>query len=514
MHMEHQPVILGRIGKVSKQYTNPLVPRGVDNGPAGTTMGVGSTWNTNFERPKPPPTIGELEDVARQRFASSATDTQDGLRRERQRITAGNFTSEEDAQAARHFNDTRRGGTADADPWYYVPPLPITGRDRDRISASDQQRDRHRSCANIDPPSSIPALPSSAPYNPGYTAPIHGPPVSAVITAMKSVSFDDSGEQSGSSHKGRNGLSRPQVSYTRPGVLPPSIIRPTAAKKSVSLDSGVQPSMSLNDWNGPSDIQDSYARHGHGVPLPSSSRPVVAKKSVSFDSAGFQPSSSRAGPSRLPYEAHYEFSYPLETPKESWQSSNRLPGSSNYPVWPTNTHHGVSEGEYNQTLNQFLNEAQQKELEMRRNKEEETKRKEDEIKWKDGQAQRWEGFTRHAENSTRRFGGEERRPAQDPTFQGEVARATEEVIRRTEEESTRWEGLHSLEDLTNEVRGRSSYPIASGGFGDIWKCVLVKSSEAVQVAVKTIRAFESDNEEVVRKNAKVMFLFCSCQFFR
>ncbi|KAG1764375.1 kinase-like domain-containing protein [Suillus placidus] len=289
--------------------------------------------------------------------------------------------------------------------------------------------------------------------------------------------------------------------------------------------------MSLNDWNGPSDIQDSYARHGHGVPLPSSSRPVVAKKSVSFDSAGFQPSSSRAGPSRLPYEAHYEFLYPLETPKESWQSSNRLRSqhslldvasrSSNYPVWPTNTHHGVSEGEYNQTLNQFLNEAQQKELEMRRNKEEETKRKEDEIKWKDGQAQRWEGFTRHAENSTRRFGGEERRPAQDPMlrlvkrnedevrrqdeearFQGEVARATEEVIRRTEEESTRWEGLHSLEDLTNEVRGRSSYPSASGGFGDIWKCVLVKSSEAVQVAVKTIRAFESDNEEVVRKNAK------------
>ncbi|KAG1811891.1 uncharacterized protein BJ212DRAFT_1373920 [Suillus subaureus] len=72
----------------------------------------------------------------------------------------------------------------------------------------------------------------------------------------------------------------------------------------------------------------------------------------------------------------------------------------------------------------------------------------------------------------------------------------------------------SLEDLTNELQRRSRYPIASGGFGDIWKCDLVKPSGTVQVAVKTIRSFESDNEELMRKNARVIFLFHPCQSFQ
>ncbi|KAG1747987.1 kinase-like domain-containing protein [Suillus paluster] len=59
-----------------------------------------------------------------------------------------------------------------------------------------------------------------------------------------------------------------------------------------------------------------------------------------------------------------------------------------------------------------------------------------------------------------------------------------------------------LKDLTNELLGISYYPVASGGFGDIWKCLLVKSSETVQVAVKTIRAFESDDEVLIRKKTK------------
>ncbi|KAG2752828.1 kinase-like protein [Suillus brevipes Sb2] len=61
---------------------------------------------------------------------------------------------------------------------------------------------------------------------------------------------------------------------------------------------------------------------------------------------------------------------------------------------------------------------------------------------------------------------------------------------------------HSSQDLTNEPQGRSRYPIASGGFGDIWKCDLVKADGIVQVAVKTTRAFESDNEVLMRKNSK------------
>ncbi|OAX33964.1 WD40 repeat-like protein, partial [Rhizopogon vinicolor AM-OR11-026] len=60
----------------------------------------------------------------------------------------------------------------------------------------------------------------------------------------------------------------------------------------------------------------------------------------------------------------------------------------------------------------------------------------------------------------------------------------------------------SLQDLTNHLQGRSDYPIASGGFGDIWKCELVKANETVEVAVKTIRAFDAGNDILVRKNSK------------
>ncbi|OAX30887.1 hypothetical protein K503DRAFT_806602 [Rhizopogon vinicolor AM-OR11-026] len=64
----------------------------------------------------------------------------------------------------------------------------------------------------------------------------------------------------------------------------------------------------------------------------------------------------------------------------------------------------------------------------------------------------------------------------------------------------------SLPDLTNHLQGRSDYPIASGGFGDIWKCELVKLNETVEVAVKTIRAFDAGNDISVRKNSKVYLL--------
>jgi serine/threonine protein kinase len=146
---------------------------------------------------------------------------------------------------------------------------------------------------------------------------------------------------------------------------------------------------------------------------------------------------------------------------------------------------------------------------MRRNMEEEAKRTEHEVK-------REGGPTRHVENSTRRFGGEERRLAQDQTFQvakrqedevrrnveearlnGETTRAREEELRRKAEERTQWE---ELKDFTNKVERRSSYPDASGGFGDIWKGVLVDDhGRIVQVAVKTIRTFESDDKEKALK---------------
>ncbi|KAG1831063.1 kinase-like domain-containing protein, partial [Suillus variegatus] len=63
-------------------------------------------------------------------------------------------------------------------------------------------------------------------------------------------------------------------------------------------------------------------------------------------------------------------------------------------------------------------------------------------------------------------------------------------------------------DLTDELQGRSRYPITSGGFGDIWKCDLLVALPTVtilimtKVAVKTIRAFESDDEVLMRKNSR------------
>ncbi|KAG1906174.1 kinase-like domain-containing protein, partial [Suillus fuscotomentosus] len=59
-----------------------------------------------------------------------------------------------------------------------------------------------------------------------------------------------------------------------------------------------------------------------------------------------------------------------------------------------------------------------------------------------------------------------------------------------------------LEDLTNKLQGRSRYPIASGGFGDIWNASHRIILNITQVAVKTIRSFGSDNKELTRKNGK------------
>ncbi|KAG1744299.1 hypothetical protein EDB19DRAFT_1827168 [Suillus lakei] len=527
MAKEHQPVILGRIGRVSEQYTNRPIPRGVSKGPVGSaSIGVGSykpppTSNTNFERPKPSSTIDELEGVTRQLSASSVTDTQDGTGRGRQRIHAGIFNRpvppayimpEEDAQASRPFNVARRGGTAGAGPSYRVPPLPITGRGRDHILAVDRERDRHKSYANIDTPSSTPALSSSVTHSPGYIASANVPPVTAIIAPKKSVSFDDSSEQSSSSPEGWNGPPHP----------------PLATKKSFSFDGGVQ---------------STYPHHlaADLSPPRNRSHSIMAAFNLARVSEGWN------NLSHSPYETRYGSSRSPETQEEvpqNWQPSKLhtkhsmldiASGSPHYPVRPTNTHYEVSEREYQQALDQSGAEAQRRELEIRRKNEEETKRKEDEIKRKDmlakkkednarreeGQARRREDLTRHVERAARRFGGEERRLTQDPTWQGanrreyevsredkdarlkeEATRAKEEEIRRKEGERTRWEEPHSLEDLTNKVQGRSPYPIASGGFGDIWKCVLVKPGRDVQVAVKTIRAFESDNKELVRKNSK------------
>jgi hypothetical protein len=40
---------------------------------------------------------------------------------------------------------------------------------------------------------------------------------------------------------------------------------------------------------------------------------------------------------------------------------------------------------------------------------------------------------------------------------------------------------HSPQDLTNKLQGKSRYPVACGGFGDIWRCELMNPDGTVQV---------------------------------
>jgi hypothetical protein len=54
---------------------------------------------------------------------------------------------------------------------------------------------------------------------------------------------------------------------------------------------------------------------------------------------------------------------------------------------------------------------------------------------------------------------------------------TEEQVKQESLDSARY----FLPDLTKELHGRGSFPIASGGFGDIWKCQLVTSNGIIQV---------------------------------
>jgi hypothetical protein len=49
------------------------------------------------------------------------------------------------------------------------------------------------------------------------------------------------------------------------------------------------------------------------------------------------------------------------------------------------------------------------------------------------------------------------------------------------QESSRFFALDSLQDLTKELHTKSPFASASGGFGDVWKCYLVKSNGIIEV---------------------------------
>lgn len=424
------------------------------------SSGVGSykppstldTTDRNFERPTSSPIIDELEDMPR--YARSATDAPDSIRRggllrkmslsTRQipEFWVPSITPEEDKQMSRTFSIARRGSTASATSSYRAPsvinipfstePHDMIERERDRISAVEQEwcnidraRDRERTTSYTNTEARVSTTSTPQRLEERYIPPLSSSVVPSPISTVP-VMYSRSSESS----------------------------RPSA-------------------------------------PPPSASRPIATKKSFSFDDGGFQSSPSPTkgwnGPSRSPYEARYESSRSPQTPEEvsrSWQSSNlrtRLSSQdmrygytsaeSGYYPRPVHTHHEVSEGEYDEDLDDAdwreyddrknrqiednfrrreedvvrrelelkkreeevrrEEEAKQKEIELRR-KEEETKRKEDEVRRKEEEARRRHEEAERKEEEAQRKELEIRRKEEEARKKEEETRRKEDEIKRKE----------------------------------------------------------------------------------
>jgi hypothetical protein len=382
------------------------------------------------------------------RSVRSIVDTQDSIRRGGLRRKASlsarqipefwvpPITPEEDAQMSRTFSMARRGSTASATSSYRAPsvldipfstePNDMIERERDRMSAVEQEwssidraRDRERTASYTNPESRFSATSTPQRQEERYPSPSVAP------SPISTVSYPRSLESS------------------RPYAPPPSASRPIATKKSFSFDDG-----------------------------------------GSFQSSP-SPTKGWNGPSRSPYETHYESSHSPQTPEEvprSWQLSNlrtRLSSQDmrysynstevGYCPQPVHTHHEVSEGEYDEDLDDAdwrkhnerkirqredsfrrreeevarrelelkkredetrrEEEAKQKEVELRR-KEEETRRKEDEIRRKEEDAERRQEDAERKEEEAQRKELEIRRKEAD-------ARKEEEEVRKKDEETRR-----------------------------------------------------------------------------
>ncbi|KAG1735597.1 uncharacterized protein EDB91DRAFT_555570 [Suillus paluster] len=419
------------------------------------------TTDRAFERPKPSPIIDESDDMPR--APRSATDAQDirrgSLRRKVSLSTRQipefwmpSITPEEDAQMSRTFSMARRGSIASNTSSYRAPsvlnipfsaephdiPTSALDRERDRISLVDQEwsgidraRDRERtsSYAYAEARTGILSQRMDERYQP---PPI--PSASSTIAAVYSRSSDSP-------------INTVSVGYSRPSDSPSSTV-PIGYTRST----------------------DSSRPH---APPPSASRPIATKKSFTYDDGGFQSSPSPkgwTGPSRSPYETRYEnpryeSSRSPQTPEEvprSWQSSNlRARVSSQdmrygyisgagagagadgyYPARPVHTHHEVSEGEYDEDLDDDAD------AEWRDYDERQTRRREEEydervMRRREGEyderrvRQREDSFRRRVEDVARRE--QELRRREDDAKREEEAKLKEEELRRKEEETKRKE---------------------------------------------------------------------------
>lgn len=467
---EHEADYFPRLTSRDVEEDHVPPPRDTGKARAGSvSSGVGSykppstldTTDRGFERPKPSPTIDELDDMPRS--VRSAADAQDSIRRGSLRRKASistrqlpefwhpSITPEQDAQMSRTFSMARRGSTASTTSSYRAPsvlsipfssephdmmPTSAMERERDRISAVDQEwssieraRDRERttSYTYAEARSGIPTTPQRLEER--YPPPSVAPIISSAI------------------------------SYSRPIESPSSTI-PIAHARPVD--------------------SPAYTRSSDSTrPPPSASRPIATKKSFTFDDSGFQSSPSPkgwTGPSRSPYDTRYETSRSPQTPEEvprSWQSSNlraRLssqdmrfgynagePGY--YAARPVHTHHEVSEGEYDVDLDDTewreYDERQMRQREdsvsLRRREEqvarreeelrrrEEDARREEEAKLKEEELKRKEEETRRKEEETRRKEDEIRRKEEEARRRQEEADRKEREIMRMEEDARKKE---------------------------------------------------------------------------
>ncbi|KAG1811896.1 uncharacterized protein BJ212DRAFT_499284 [Suillus subaureus] len=354
---EHEAGYFPRLSSREFEEDHVPPPRNTGKARAGSvSSAVGSyklpstldTTDGGFERPKPSPTIDELDDIPRS--AHSATDVQDSIRCgspcHKASISTGqppeiwrpSITPEQDAQMSRTFSIARRGSTASATSSYWAPSvlnIPFSyephdsamERERERISAMKQewssmdrmrQRERTMSYTYAEARASVTATPQ-------WLDERYAPPSSSVAPIISSA-----------------------IPHTRP-VESSSSTAPIAYTRPAHSQSSTAPIRYTRS-------SDSSRPH---APPPSASRPIVTNKSFTFDGGDFQASPSSkswTGPSRSPQA-------PEEIP-QNWWSSNLCAGPSSqdmrygynvgetgyYAARPVHTHHEVSEGEHDVDL--------------------------------------------------------------------------------------------------------------------------------------------------------------------
>ncbi|KAG0694838.1 hypothetical protein DFH29DRAFT_838168 [Suillus ampliporus] len=481
---EHEADYFPRL--VTRELEDDHVPpRDTGKARAGSvSSGVGSyrplstldTTDRGFERPKPSPTIDELDDMPRS--ARSATDAADSIRRGSLRRKASlstrqipefwlpSITPEEDAQMSRTFSIARRGSTASTSSYRAssVLNIPISAephdittsameRERDRISIADQEwssidraRDRERTTSHTYAEARVSIASTPQRLEERYQPPpLVAPSASSTVSASYSRSSDSPS-------------STLPISYSRPLESPSSTL-PIGYTRPSDIPSSALPI-------GYTRSSDSSRPH---APPPSASRPIATKKSLTFDDSSFQSSPSPKGwngPSRSPYETRYESSRSPQTPEEvprSWQSSNlraRLssqdmrygygaaePSGYYGPARPVHTHHEVSEGEYDEDLD----DGDWREYDERPVRRREGDYDDRPIRRRDAEYDERPIRRREGEYEVRRREGEydERRVRQrEDSFrkrEEEVARREQE-LRRREEDAKRDEETKQKED--------------------------------------------------------------------